>query len=205
MSLYTDPFGKTGFPQQWTVFYWGWWMSYIPIMGLFTARISRGRTIRQVVAGMIGYGSLGCILSFSVLGCYALDLQMSGKADLVSVLGTQGKEAAMMEILGTLPFTDVISLVFCLVTIIFMATTIDSSAFILASATSKSLKGDKEPARWNRVAWAVIFVVFSIALVRIGGLQTMQTASVLTGLPMIFVCILVLYSLYKMITEERKP
>ena len=55
------------------------------------------------------------------------------------------------------------------------------------------------------MAWAVIFVVFSIALVRIGGLQTMQTASVLTGLPMIFVCILVSYSLYKMITEERKP
>lgn len=199
LSMYTDPFGKSGFPQDWTVFYWGWWLSYIPIMGLFTARISKGRTIRQVVIGMIGYGALGCVLSFSVLGCYALDLQMSGKADLVHILGTQGKEAAVMEILNTLPFTNIISVLFVVVTIIFMATTIDSSAFILASATSKKLRGDQQPERWNRVTWSVILVIFSLALTRIGGLETMQTASVLTGLPMIFICFLILYTLYKMV------
>lgn len=204
MSLYTDPFGKGGFPQNWTIFYWGWWLSYIPIMGLFTARISKGRTIRQVVLGMIGYGSLGCVLSFSVLGCYALDLQMSGRVDLVTILGTQGKEAALMAILETLPFTTILSLLFCVVTIVFMATTIDSSAFILASATSKKLTGEQQPARWNRVVWSIVFVVFSIALTRIGGLDTMQTASVLTGLPMIFVCMLVLRTLYKMLAGNNK-
>lgn len=205
MSMYTDPFGKSGFPQNWTVFYWGWWLSYIPIMGLFTARISKGRTIRQVIAGMIGFGALGCILSFSVLGCYALDLQMSGKIDLVYILSTQGKEAAIMEILNTLPFTGILSILFVIVTIIFMATTIDSSAFILASATSRKLSGDKQPARWNRVTWSVILVIFSMALTRIGGLETMQTASVLTGLPMIFICFLVLRTLYKMMKDDQDP
>lgn len=203
MSTYTDPFGKSGFPQQWTIFYWGWWLSYIPIMGLFTARISRGRTIRQVIFGMIGYGSLGCVLSFSVLGCYALDLQMSGKVDLASILQTQGNEAAVMAILETLPFTDILSVLFCVVAIIFMATTIDSSAFILASVTSRNLRGDQEPARWNRVAWSVVFVVFALSLTRIGGLETMQTASVLTGLPMIFICLLVLYAIRKMVKDRK--
>ena len=204
MSFNTDPFGKTGFPQNWTVFYWGWWLSYIPIMGLFTARISRGRTIRQVILGMIGYGSLGCLLSFSTLGCYALDLQLSGKADLVSILSGQGKEAALIAILDTLPFPMLTGIIFTILTIIFMATTIDSSAYILASATTKNLGGNEQPPRWNRLTWAAIFVLFALSLTRIGGLETMQTASVLTGLPMIFVCGLTLRILYKMLKEDKR-
>lgn len=204
MSFNTDPFGQTGFPQKWTVFYWGWWLSYIPIMGLFTARISRGRTIRQVILGMIGYGSLGCLLSFSALGCYSLDLQLSGKVDLVTILATQGKEAALITILDTLPFPMLTGIVFTVLTIIFMATTIDSSAYILASATTKNLRGSEQPPRWNRLTWAVVFVLFALALTRIGGLETMQTASVLTGLPMIFVCGLTLWILYRMLREDRK-
>ncbi len=204
MSFNTDPFGKSGFPQNWTVFYWGWWLSYIPIMGLFTARISRGRTIRQVILGMIGYGSLGCLLSFSTLGCYSLDLQLSGKVDLVTILATQGKEAAVIAILDTLPFPMLTGIIFTLLTIIFMATTIDSSAYILASATTKNLGGDEQPPRWNRLTWAAVFVLFALALTRIGGLETMQTASVLTGLPMIFVCGLTLWILYKMLKKDEK-
>lgn len=204
MSFNTDPFGQTGFPQKWTVFYWGWWLSYIPIMGLFTARISRGRTIRQVILGMIGYGSLGCLLSFSALGCYSLDLQLSGRVDLVTILATQGKEAALITILDTLPFPTLAGIVFTVLTIIFMATTIDSSAYILASATTKNLGGSEQPPRWNRLTWAVVFVLFALALTRIGGLETMQTASVLTGLPMIFVCGLTLWILYRMLREDKK-
>ncbi len=204
MSFNTDPFGQSGFPQNWTVFYWGWWLSYIPIMGLFTARISRGRTIRQVILGMIGYGSLGCLLSFSTLGCYSLDLQLSGKVDLVTILATQGKDAAVIAILDTLPFPMLTGIIFTLLTIIFMATTIDSSAYILASATTKNLGGNEQPPRWNRLTWAAIFLLFALALTRIGGLETMQTASVLTGLPMIFVCGLTLWILYKMLKKDEK-
>lgn len=205
MSTYTDPFRQSGFPQNWTVFYWGWWLSYIPIMALFTARISRGRTIRKVILGMIGYGSLGCVLSFSVLGCYALDLQKSGRVGLVAILETQGKDAALIAILDTLPLPEVASVAFVVVCIVFMATTVDSSAYILASATTRRLSGNEQPPRWNRILWAVIFVALSFALTRIGGLETMQTASVLTGFPMIFICMLVLYVLYQMLrTDEAK-
>ena len=203
MSFNTDPFAKSGFPQNWTVFYWAWWLSYIPIMGLFTARISRGRTIRKTIVGMIGYGSLGCILSFSALGCYALDLQMSGKVDLVGILAESGKDATIMAILITLPMPKIMATIFAIVSIIFMATTIDSSAYILASVTTEHLKGDEQPPRWNRLLWAIIFVTFAIALTRIGGLQTLQTAIVLTGLPMIFVCGVTLAVLYNMLGEDQ--
>lgn len=203
MSTYTDPFRQSGFPQDWTVFYWGWWLSYIPIMALFTARISRGRTIRKVVLGMVGYGSLGCVLSFSVLGCYALDLQRSGRVDLVSILESQGKDAALIAVLDTLPLPGVAAIAFAVVAVVFMATTIDSSAFILASATTRRLRGDEQPPRWNRILWAVVFVVLAFALTRIGGLETMQTASVLTGFPMIFICVLVLYVLYRMLRADE--
>ena len=84
-----------------------------------------------------------------------------------------------------------------------MATTIDSSAYILASVTTEHLKGDEQPPRWNRLLWAIIFVTFAIALTRIGGLQTLQTAIVLTGLPMIFVCGVTLAVLYNMLGEDQ--
>ncbi|MBE6019937.1 MAG: BCCT family transporter [Clostridiales bacterium] len=203
MSFNTDPFGKSGFPQDWTIFYWGWWLSYIPIMGLFTARISRGRTIRSTILGMIGYGSLGCILSFASLGCYSLDLQMNGVLDVAGILAESGKDAAVMAILETLPFSKFAALLFGAISIIFMATTIDSSAYTLASVTTAHLKGNEQPARWNRLLWAIIFVTFAIALTRIGGLQTMQTASVLTGLPMIFVCGVTFVVLYNMLKEDH--
>lgn len=202
MSFNTDPYAKSGFPQSWTIFYWGWWLSYIPIMGLFTARISRGRTIRSTIIGMVGYGSLGCVLSFASLGCYSLDLQMSGKLDVVSILAEQGKDAAVMAILSTLPAPKLMAFAFGVISIIFLATTIDSSAYILASVTTAKLKGYEQPPRWNRLLWAIIFVTFAIALTRIGGLETMQTAVVLTGLPMILVCAVTLFVMYNLLEED---
>ena len=151
---------------------------------------------------MIGYGSLGCILSFASLGCYSLDLQMNGIVDVAGILAESGKDAAVMAILETLPFPKVMALLFGAISIIFMATTIDSSAYTLASVTTAHLKGNEQPARWNRLLWAIIFVTFAIALTRIGGLQTMQTASVLTGLPMIFVCAVTLVVLYNMLNKD---
>ena len=109
----------------------------------------------------------------------------------------------VMAILGTLPFPAIMAFVFGVIQIIFMATTIDSSAYVLASVTTARLKGSEQPDRWNRLLWAIIFVTFAIALTRIGGLETMQTASVLTGLPMVFVCALTLFVLYSMLKEDH--
>ena len=204
MSTYTDPFGNGKFTQEWTVFYWGWWLAFMPMMGMFVGRISRGRTIRNVVWGQLIWGSLGCCVSFMIFGGYSLFLQETGRVDLASILQSEGQSAAIVAILQTLPMPKLMMIFLCLVCFVYLATTIDSCAYVLAGTTMKRLKGDEEPARWNRIFWAILFCLLSIGLMLIGGLEAVKTISVLTGLPLIAVLILLIISVKKMLTGEDK-
>ena len=102
MMTWTESFGeftefgftKSNFPKDWTVFYWAWWLVYAPTIGLFIAKISKGRTIRQMTVGSIFFGSLGCAAFFIILGNYGLYLQLTGGLDLISILNDQGANAA---------------------------------------------------------------------------------------------------------------
>ncbi|MCF1440121.1 MAG: BCCT family transporter, partial [Shewanella sp.] len=158
MATWAEPFGGMGsfkdthFPQDWTIFYWAWWLVFAPSMGLFVARISRGRTIKQMVTGSIFFGSLGCALYFMVLGNYGLSLQLSGQLDVVSILQEQGPTTAIFAMLEQLPFSDAVIVAFTLLCIIFTATTFDSISYILASVVQNNVT--EEPLRWNRLFWA---------------------------------------------------
>lgn len=204
MSTYTDPFGSGKFTQEWTVFYWGWWLAFMPMMGMFVGRISKGRTIRNVVWGQLIWGSLGCCVSFMIFGGYSLFLQETGRVDLASILQSEGQSAAIVAILQTLPMPKLMMIFLCIVCFVYLATTIDSCAYVLAGTTMKRLKGDEEPARWNRIFWAILFCLLSIGLMLIGGLEAVKTISVLTGLPLIAVLILLIISVKKMLTGEDK-
>lgn len=204
MSTYTDPFGSGKFTQEWTVFYWGWWLAFMPMMGMFVGRISKGRTIRNVVWGQLIWGSLGCCVSFMIFGGYSLFLQETGRVDLASILQSEGQSAAIVAILQTLPMPKLMMIFLCIVCFVYLATTIDSCAYVLAGTTMKRLKGDEEPARWNRIFWAILFCLLSIGLMLIGGLEAVKTISVLTGLPLIAVLILLIISVKKMLIGDDK-
>lgn len=204
MSTYTDPFGSGKFTQEWTVFYWGWWLAFMPMMGMFVGRISKGRTKRNVVWGQLIWGSLGCCVSFMIFGGYSLFLQETGRVDLASILQSEGQSAAIVAILQTLPMPKLMMIFLCIVCFVYLATTIDSCAYVLAGTTMKRLKGDEEPARWNRIFWAILFCLLSIGLMLIGGLEAVKTISVLTGLPLIAVLILLIISVKKMLTGDDK-
>ena len=103
MSLYTDPVGQSGFPQRWTVFYWAWWIAYAPFMGLFVARISRGRTIREVVGANLVWGSLGCWLFFALFGNTALHDQLSGSLPVIGIMNDVSPQAAIVAVVKALP------------------------------------------------------------------------------------------------------
>lgn len=198
MSLYTDPFEQSGFPQRWTVFYWALTLAYAPGVAIFTAKISRGRTVKQLVLGMILYGSLGTMFSFATLGLYSLVLQKEGILDLVNILTIQGKEAAIVAILGTLPIHQLFEIVYAVVCMIFMATTIDSSVYVIASITSKkAVARAEDPPRIHRIAGAVLMLLFSVILTRIGGLETMQTASIIMAFPVIIINFIVVVKMLK--------
>lgn len=198
MATWAEPFGGMGtftdthFPQDWTIFYWAWWLVFAPSMGLFVARISRGRTIKQMVSGSLFFGSLGCAIYFMVLGNYGLSLQLSGQLDVVSILNTKGPTTAIFAILEQLPFSTVVITVFTLLCIIFTATTFDSISYILASVVQNNVTED--PMRWNRLFWAFTLSFMPSVLMFMGGLATLQTAAIVGGLPLLVIAVMLMMS-----------
>ncbi|MBL0382464.1 MAG: BCCT family transporter [Desulfofustis sp. PB-SRB1] len=144
MATWTEPFAglmgflDTRFPQQWTVFYWGLVARLFTGDGTFIARISRGRTIKEVVVGSLLFGSMGCFLFFMVLGNYALYLQLTGTVDVIAILGSGGP-TAVYAVLQSLPLANLVILAFTLLAIIFTATTFDSISYILAAVVQSDV------------------------------------------------------------------
>lgn len=202
MSLWTDPVGDSTFWQDWTVFYWAWWIAYAPMMGLFVARISRGRTIRELIIAEMVFGALGCWVFFAIWGGYALELQITGALDVAGILDQGGIPAAVEAILNTLPMSEVITGVFILLCFIFLATTLDSSAYVLASVTSRKLSGYQEPKRSIRLTWAFLIAGVGVALIQLGGLKAVQTSTIVVALPMIPVLGILTWSLIRWLRQD---
>ena len=202
MSLWTDPVGGSTFWKDWTVFYWAWWIAYAPMMGLFVARISRGRTIRELIIAEMVFGALGCWVFFAIWGGYALELQTSGALDVAGILNDGGIPAAVEAILNTLPMSEVITGIFILLCFIFLATTLDSSAYVLASVTSRKLSGYQEPKRSIRLTWAFLIAGVGVALIQLGGLKAVQTSTIVVALPMIPVLGILAWSLIRWLRQD---
>jgi BCCT family betaine/carnitine transporter len=203
MNSWTDAFTDSSFVESWTIFYWAWWIAYGPFVGLFVTRISRGRTIRQVIYGMLGYGSLGAALFYMILGNYGLSLETSDALAVTTVLSDQGGPLAIVAILDHLPFAVVVIGVFALIALIFSATTYDSASYILASCATRRLLAGEDPERWHRVFWAMALAVLPLTLMFIGGLKTVQTATLIVSLPLIFVGVLMSVSLVKQLRADH--
>lgn len=185
-NQFTDyGFKPSSFAQDWTVFYWAWWLVFAPTIGLFIARISRGRTIRQIIVGSIFFGSLGCAMYFIILGNYSLYLQLTGQLDVVAILNNESSFAAIFAVLRTLPMGTIMVGAFTVLAIIFTATTFDSISYILASVVQKEV--DDEPHRWNRLFWAFALCFMPAVLMFFGDLNTLQTASIFAGTPLIII------------------
>ncbi|QTQ13491.1 BCCT family transporter [Treponema parvum] len=202
MSTYTQPFGDGDFTRNWTVFYWGWWIAFMPMMGMFVGKISRGRTIKNVVWGQLIWGTAGCCLSFMIFGGYSLYLQKSGKVDLVSVLNKGTQSDAIIAILKTLPMSRIMMIFLCVVCFIYLATTIDSCAYVLAGVTTDDLEPTKDPARWNRLFWAILFSILSIAIMVVSGIETVKIMSVVTGIFLILVLFLLMVAVKIRLEED---
>ncbi|MFT4825309.1 MAG: BCCT family betaine/carnitine transporter [Halioglobus sp.] len=190
-----EGFSDSGFPQDWTIFYWAWWLAFAPSVGLFIARISRGRTIRGMVMGSMFFGTFGTFLFFMVLGNYGLYLQLSGQLDVIAILNAQTPTAAIFAMLKELPLSYLVIAVYTILAVIFTATTFDSISYILASVVQKNV-GD-EPMRWNRMFWACALSIMPITLLLLGGLETLQTASIVGGAPLLPVALLLCISVVK--------
>ncbi len=204
MSFWTDPIGAGGFPQGWTVFYWAWWFALAIQMGLFVARISKGRTIRDVIFCEVVAGTLGCWVYFTVFGNYTLHLEMNGIAPVAEVFAEQGGPAAIGVVLHSLPLDMIVIPFFILTAFVFLATTLDSAAYILATVCTKELLEEQEPTLWNRTLWSVVLATTAVVLMLVGGLDSVQVSSVLTGLPAGIVLVVMIMSLFKYLKEDDR-
>ncbi|WP_100013122.1 BCCT family transporter [Lentibacillus sediminis] len=209
MSTWLEPQGNlpdtadSKFPETWTVFYWAWWLVYAPFVGLFVARISRGRTVKQMIIGTMMYGTLGCILFFGIMGNFGLYLQLTGAFDVIGFMNEYGAPATIIEILNQLPLAKLIVIVFTVLAIIFLATTFDSASYILAAVAQKEVKAG-EPLRWHRLFWAFALCIMPLVLMYLGGLETLQTASIVSGFPIIFIMFMLGWSFMKASSDDLK-
>ncbi len=212
MSTWMDPFTESEFVEAWTVFYWAWWISYSPFVGLFVARISRGRSIRHVIFGMLFYGSFGCMLFFMIIGNYAMHLDTVQNVGVLEILNSEkgGYVMAIMTILDSLPFSKLAVGTFGLICVIFCATTYDSASYIIASAVTEKQQRGMVPARWNRVFWAFALAALPIAMLSLDGAEQNQTSEtamqsilLLTSIPLILITTLSACSLTIQLRRDR--
>ncbi len=205
MSTWMDPVLGSHFPEWWTVFYWAWWLVYAPFMGLFIAKISKGRSIRNVIMGTILYGTLGCALFFIVLGNHALHLEINNILPVTTILQEHGAPYAIIEVINSVPFGKFVVGLFCVGAIVFLATTFDSASYALAALTTKEIREDQDPARWNRLFWAFALAVLPMSLILIKGpLSILQTASVLAALPLVFILVIIAISTIKVLKKDER-
>lgn len=210
MATWMDPLrlsgtGGSGFPQEWTIFYWAYWISWFVATPFFIARISEGRTLRQTVFGGLSCGLLGTYTSFVVFGGFGLHLQTSKTEDLALALerGTP-PEQVILQIFEHLPFKELALAVLILAMIAFYASTFDAITLVVAGYSERSLKGGGEPRKGLRAFWALVFLLLPVALLFSESTLTMlQTISILAAFPLGIIMICILASFWKELKGKK--
>ena len=187
MALNTDPIGGGGWPQSWTIFFWAWWLGAAPFVGVFLAKISKGRTLRELAIAPLVWGPIGCALFFCVFGGYGLHVELFGAETMTSLMAANGPAKTIAYLISALPAGQVMLPLFIVLMFIFCATTLDSASYVLATVSTKKLPIGEEPARWNRMFWSVINGGAAISLMFVGGLKPLQAVAVLTSFPLMFI------------------
>lgn len=185
MSFETGAFDDGTWMQNWTIFFWAWGISWAPYVGSFLAKISRGRTIREYVLGVLIAPSLATVVWFSVLGGTSLDLQISGQVDVAAAAG-ESAQAALFEVLQAFPLATVTSLAVIILAAVFFVSGADAGAIVLGMFSSK---GDPEPKKWLTVCWGLLVGGVALMLLIVGGLDALQWGAIVVASPFVLVLI----------------
>ncbi len=198
MSMWTETFRDSNWQGGWTVFYWAWWISWSPFVGMFIARISKGRTVREFVFGVIFIPTLLSFFWMSVFGGTALYEQVYGVADILSAVN-EDVAKAMFVMLEALPLAGVLCTIAVILVTVFFVTSSDSGSLVVDHLTSG---GKLDSPTGQRVFWAIMEGAIAAVLLIGGGLATLQTAAVSTGLPFALVLLVGVYAQWVGFSEE---
>lgn len=205
ISLSTNTYAfdpPTSWLDSWTIFFWAWWIAWGPFVGLFLARISRGRTIREFVAGTMTLPVIFMMIWMSFLGNSSLDLVMHGAGSDFGHQVMNNPAAGIYLLLNAYPWTIFTTVVVSILGIIFFVTSGDSGALVLSNFTSILADVNNDAPVWMRIVWSAIIGLVTLALLLAGGLSTLQSAVVITGLPFSIVLFFMMAGLYKALRME---
>lgn len=196
MSLFTDPMGDGKFTREWTVFYWLWWISYAPGVALFVTRVSRGRTIREVITAMIVGGCAGLWFVYGVFENYSVHSFVNGIVEVPNILTEVGGEYAIGELLQMLPLGKVMMWAFLFIMAIFLAAHMDAVGYAVSAASLKGLQEGQDPSPKDRLFWCVMLTLVPLAMMYSNApLETMKAATIITAIPFIVIILVQNYGL----------
>lgn len=204
ISGWTDPFGVSGFTEEWTVFYGAWFVAFAPMMAIFFTGISMGRTLRQAILGVYFFGCLSSFLFTIIMGGFVLKLQQTGGFDLYSFYIASGRDlpTTVSEVLSLLPFAKIIAPLFLVMVTIFLTTTIDAATRVMAAMTSRGMYAGEEPAVFAKVIWCISISLLVFGVLMVGGLSVIQALVILTAIPLLVLCIIMNYATFKAIHKD---
>jgi choline/glycine/proline betaine transport protein len=184
---------------NWTILYWAWWISWSPYVGLFIAKISKGRTIREFIAAVLIIPTIFNFIWMSVFGNSAMWFDINIAKGALSSLA-DNPDALMFRFLDYLPLSEIVSYLVILIIIIFFVTSADSGIFVMNSIATKN--APKSP-KWQMVFWGALLAILALMLLNTGGLQALQTMTLITALPFSIIMLLFCVSLVKALTIDR--
>ena len=199
LATYMDPMRETGFAQNWTVYYWAYWLVWCVATPFFIALISKGRTLRNVVYGTFGWGLAGTYMSFMILGGYGLAQQLKHGVDAIGFIGNGGEMYdAVLMIFDTLPLPAVALMLLVVTMIAFYSTTLDGITYVTSSYSYNHISPDEEPARNIRAFWSVMLILLPIALLFAqNSLYSLQGVTIIAAFPVGILLVLIVISFFK--------
>ncbi|SMP17408.1 glycine betaine transporter [Laceyella tengchongensis] len=202
MSFYMAPFQPEAndWVQNWTVFYWAWWIAWAPFVGTFIARVSKGRTVREFIIGVLLVPTTFCAIWFAVFGGAGLHLDINQGLPLFETMNDKGTEVVLFNVLQQYPLGQVMTVLAVLLIATFFITSADSATFVLGMQTTN---GSLNPPNRVKYIWGFIISASAAVLLYSGGLEALQTTSIIASFPFIFILFGVIVSLMKSFQQER--
>ncbi len=200
VGTWMETYSQTEWQNSWTLVYWAWWISWSPFVGIFIARVSKGRTVKEFILGVLLVPTLLTILWFSVFGGAALHLELIGEGNIAGAVN-DNIATALFVMLEEFPFSFITSLIGIVLVTSFFVTSSDSGSLVIDSITSG---GKLDAPVGQRIFWALSEGAVAATLLIGGGLQALQTAALTTGLPFCIIVVILCYSLYLGLKEEHE-
>ena len=206
LSTFSDPMRKTNFPQNWTIYYWAYWMVWCVAAPFFIGNISQGRTIRQTILGGYVFGTGSTLISFIILGNYSMGLQARGIIDFIAKYQADSDlYSFIIYVLRTLPCASFVLILLLLTMITFYATSFDSIALTASCYSYYKLDEGKSPSKFIQLIWCILLIIFPIALVfSESSMNNLQSVSIVSAFPIGMVIVMIAVSFIKDVNKYMK-